>query len=245
MSAEDLNAIKPPANATTQRLDQAMAARQRLGIPDNNPQPIPTSRISTKVKVSPTTTVVLPKTPDAPKPNRIPLVGKLPKAPKALGVLGFLPAVGPLLDAGDTYAGTQQAITGETGGDRLAGTFQAIGGAAGLASLSPIAPVAAPLSLGAGLLAAATQRRADMDKPKVRHTYTGPTPTIVPTRPPSSKPIGNNGPSKPNSKPIGNGKGGVSKPVGDKPKAAPPAPKPIADAMALLKQGWKFIQGGK
>jgi hypothetical protein len=132
---------------------------------------------------------------------------------KALAALGFLPAVGALLDAGDSFAGTQQAITGKTEGDRLAGTFQAIGGVTGLASLSPLAPVAAPVSMAANALAIATQRRADMDKPKPpKPLYGAPvTARIVPTAPPRSKPVGN-------------GKGGVSKPKGGSSK---PTNKPL------------------
>jgi hypothetical protein len=141
-----------------------------------------------------------------------------------------LPVLGSLFDAGDSIAGTHQAITGKSKGDQLAGVFQAIGGVSGLASLSPAAPVAAPISMAANGLAILTQRRADMDKPKApKPLYGAPvTARIVPTTPPRSKPIGNNGPSRPNSKPIGNGKGGVSKPVGGKPKPAnKPTNKPL------------------
>jgi hypothetical protein len=144
--------------------------------------------------------------------------------PKALAALGFLPVVGALFDGGDALAGTHQAITGETRGDRLAGTFQAIGGVSGLASLSPLAPVAAPVSMVANGLAIATQRRADMDKPVHKPLYgTGRVASIVPTAPP-------------NSKPIGNGKGGVSKPVGGTPKPANKPFNPINEGKWFLKQ---------
>jgi hypothetical protein len=66
--------------------------------------------------------------------------------------------------------------------------------------------------MAANGLAIATQRRADMDKPVYKPLYgTGRVASIVPTAPPRSKPVGN-------------GKGGVSKPVGGKPK---PANKPL------------------
>jgi hypothetical protein len=63
--------------------------------------------------------------------------------------------------------------------------------------------------MAANVLGIATQRRADMDKPKTpKPLYGAPvTARIVPTTPPRSKPIGS-------------GKGGVSKPVGGKPKSA-------------------------
>jgi hypothetical protein len=143
---------------------------------------------------------------------------------QALAALGFLPAVGVLLDAGDSVAGTHQAITGKTAGDRLAGTFQAISGVSGLASLSPAAPIAAPVSMVSGALAIATQRRADMDKPKSKPLYGAPvTARIVPTAPPKSKPVGN-------------GKGGVSKPVGVKAKSANKPLNLINEGRWFLKQ---------
>jgi hypothetical protein len=147
--------------------------------------------------------------------------------PQMLSALGFIPAVGAVLDAGDSVAGTHQAVTGKTSGDKLAGTFQAISGAAGLASLSPIAPIAAPVSMAAAGLSAATQRRADMDKPKPpKPLYgTGRVASIVPTKPKATKPVGN-------------GQGGVSKPKGAAPK--PTEDKPI-DLGNEIKWGLKQL----
>jgi hypothetical protein len=134
-------------------------------------------------------------------PNKIPAIGK------AAAVLGGVPI---LFDAADAFAGTQGAVQANTPGQRLASGLQAVSGYTGLASLNPgFAPVTGPVSLATGALSAAVQRREDMNKPPVRHTYTGPTPQIIPT------PI-------PRSKPIGNGQGGITKPKGASTKSGQP-----------------------
>lgn len=126
--------------------------------------------------------------------------------------LGALPVVGAAFDAGDTFAGTSQAIQGKTNGNKLAGALQAISGGAGLASLSPAAPLAIPLSLAAAGLAAAVQRRENLNNQANQPLYgTGRTAKVIPT------PISQN-----RSKPIGNGQGGITKPMGVSIKSGQP-----------------------
>ena len=99
-----------------------------------------------------------------PRPNLSAL--QIPKP--ALKIAGVVGAALPVLDAADAFAGTTGALDStKSQGDRLANTLQGISGYTGLAALHPVAaPIAAPLSITAGALSAAVQRRADMDKPK-------------------------------------------------------------------------------
>ena len=110
--------------------------------------------------------------PAVPEGNITKLKTKAPrgvKIPKGLAKAGAVVAgVLPIFDAADAVAGTVGAVDNtKSKGDRLASTFQAVSGTTGLASLNPaVAPVTAPISLATAGLSAATQRRADMDKPK-------------------------------------------------------------------------------
>lgn len=80
------------------------------------------------------------------KPAWPPLVSKVMQP--IAGATAALPAIGALFDVGDVKAGTAQALTAGSAPNRIAGTLQALGGAAGLASLAPLAaPLAAPASL--------------------------------------------------------------------------------------------------
>jgi hypothetical protein len=151
----------------------------------------------------------LPKLPDMPAN-----VSEFAKqVAKPVGqVAGVVGAALPILDAADVYAGTTGAADStKSKGDRLASTFQAVSGSTGLASLNPaVAPITAPISVATGALAAATQRRADMDKPKPKPDLYGaakpaeirplapnqraslkPTPNVAPRRKSPMEVIGN------------------------------------------------------
>jgi hypothetical protein len=89
----------------------------------------------------------------------------------------------------------------------------------------PAKPPAKPTSASRPTSRFAGARDANLARIRNDPRFAAPKPPKPPAR---SKPIGNNGPSRPNSKPIGNGKGGVSKPVGGKPKPAnKPTNKPL------------------
>ena len=107
-----------------------------------------------------------PVTPVTKPPAKTPRGVKIPKGLAKAGAV--VAGVLPIFDAADAVAGTVGAVDNtKSKGDRMASTLQAISGATGLASLHPAAaPITGPISLATAGLAAATQRRADMDKPK-------------------------------------------------------------------------------
>jgi hypothetical protein len=236
--------VDPKVLATQQRsaAEAARVAAARNGIP--NPQRIPTSRTSTKVPVSPNTTVVLPKPPDAPKPRKGPIVGKTPKrlpnvdikggATGALVGMGLAYLMGdspseavagniPILsDIESTNTGVAERVGGQIFVDpttnRLRPTTPSQVGM-GLAYLNG-KPIAVPYGSVAG-----TKSTGQMAKEVAQHVVNTNTKRVQQAAAPvvrAAAPV-----------------------VRAAVNAAPPVPKPIADAMALLNQGWKFIQGGR
>ena len=70
--------------------------------------------------------------------------------------------VGVGFDALDTYAGTEQVIKEKDSLRKTAGAFQTLSGVSGLASLTPAAPVAVPVSLLSGGVSIALNYAADL-----------------------------------------------------------------------------------
>ena len=150
-------------------------AHEAYGMPYKAPPP-PLPPDPTKPKVAKPINAVDPNSPffnpPARKPTNGPSKGGLkfgiPNVPGLAKAGAVVAGVLPIFDAADAVAGTVGAIDStKSRGDRLASTFQAVSGATGLASLHPaVAPVTGPISLATAGLSAATQRRADMDKPK-------------------------------------------------------------------------------
>jgi hypothetical protein len=92
---------------------------------------------------------------------------KLMPGGAALKTLGkaasVLPGVGAVLDVGDVFAGTQQAMTSSSRQQQTTGALRSASGALGLASLA--APVLAPAALAVSGVSALAERRAAMPKP--------------------------------------------------------------------------------
>jgi hypothetical protein len=83
---------------------------------------------------------------------------------KTLGkAASILPGVGAVLDVGDVFAGTQQAMTSGSRQQQTTGALRSASGALGLASLA--APVLAPAALAVSGVSALAERRAAMPKP--------------------------------------------------------------------------------
>lgn len=81
--------------------------------------------------------------------------------------VGVLGAAGALLDVGGVKAAVQQAQEPMGTRESLATALEGVSSAAGLASLTPAAPIAGPVSFGTGLAAAAVRGKADQRLPQL------------------------------------------------------------------------------
>lgn len=81
--------------------------------------------------------------------------------------VGVLGAAGALLDVGGVKAAVQQAQEPMGTRESLATALEGVSSAAGLASLTPAAPIAGPVSLGTGLAAAAVRGKAEQKLPQL------------------------------------------------------------------------------
>ena len=81
--------------------------------------------------------------------------------------VGVLGAAGALLDVGGVKAAVQQAQEPMGTRESLATALEGVSSAAGLASLTPAAPIAGPISLGTGLAAAAVRGKAEQKLPQL------------------------------------------------------------------------------
>jgi hypothetical protein len=81
--------------------------------------------------------------------------------------VGALAAVGAVLDVGGVQAAVQQAQQPMGARESLATALEGVSSAAGLASLTPAAPVAGPVSLATGAAAAAVRGKAEQKIPQL------------------------------------------------------------------------------
>lgn len=81
-------------------------------------------------------------------------------------VLGALPVVGAVLDVGGVQAAVQQAQQPMGTRESLATALEGVSSAAGLASLSPAAPIAGPVSMATGAAAMAVRGKAEQKIPQ-------------------------------------------------------------------------------
>lgn len=84
----------------------------------------------------------------------------------ALPRVGALAAVGAVLDVGGVQAAVQQAQEPMGTRESLATALEGVSSAAGLASLSPAAPIAGPVSLATGAAAMAVRGKAEQKIPQ-------------------------------------------------------------------------------
>ena len=81
--------------------------------------------------------------------------------------VGALAAVGAVLDVGGVQAAVQQAQEPMGTRESLATALEGVSSAAGLASLSPAAPIAGPVSMATGAAAMAVRGKAEQKIPQL------------------------------------------------------------------------------
>ena len=151
-------------------IDVAEIVHRHYGLPYIPRQPLATDPNAPK----PTRTVkpkIVPNFEDATQfakgwfseSDFLPNTGAL-KVGKTLGkAASVLPGVGAILDVGDVFAGTQQAMTSSSRQQQTTGALRSASGTLGLASLA--APILAPAALAVSGVSALAERRAAMPKP--------------------------------------------------------------------------------